>query len=221
MSCVVCILISSSIGVGIYKFSSEIWKKLTDMFSWLAPSKIPDKAPCASNERDDGTGCWVDTYTNGVGTPAKKHDCGPGERDDGTSCWKDTYTRGSGYAVWDKDKCERENSQGCEQYGGPLGQYYPKCRDGFHARDCCLCEPDGGGARIVKTVFDRYYCDSGQTNFVGVCYPNCREGYEFAGGNFCQPIGGPKNTKKAWDRYKCPPESAPTFKKLKGALCYE
>lgn len=34
---------------------------------------------------------------------------------------------------------------------------YPKCKSGFHAVGCCLCEPDDG-VGIKKTAFQRYEC---------------------------------------------------------------
>ncbi len=36
-------------------------------------------------------------------------------------------------------RCERENSQGCEQWAAVV---YPKCRPGFHNVGCCVCSPD-------------------------------------------------------------------------------
>jgi microsomal dipeptidase-like Zn-dependent dipeptidase len=58
--------------------------------------------------------------------------CRPGYNDDGLTC------RADGLALA-KAKCERENAQGCEQYGL---MYYPKCRAGFHAVECCVCSPN-------------------------------------------------------------------------------
>ncbi len=53
-------------------------------------------------------------------------DCPSGFKDTGADCLKPSaYGRGVGYAIWDEDKCNRENANtGCEKC---LAMYYPKC----------------------------------------------------------------------------------------------
>ncbi len=73
---------------------------------------------CKDGYKSIGLLCW--------------ENCRPGYNDDGLTC------RADGLAMA-KTKCERENPQGCEQYGL---MYYPKCRAGFHAVECCVCSPN-------------------------------------------------------------------------------
>ena len=96
---------------------------------------------CAPGLDEDAGLCYTpckDDYT-GVG-PVCWQNCPDGFTDTGVDCLKPAaYGRGAGYALWDEDKCEEENPQGCEQYGL---LYYPKCRDGYYAFGCCICSPD-------------------------------------------------------------------------------
>ena len=73
---------------------------------------------CKDGYKSIGLLCW--------------ENCRPGYHDDGLTCRADGLTMA-------KAKCERENPQGCEQYGL---MYYPKCRAGFHAVECCVCSPN-------------------------------------------------------------------------------
>merc|ERR1712151_900940 len=58
--------------------------------------------PCRQNFTGVGPVCW--------------QNCQFGFRDDGAFCFKTpAYGRGVGYFLWNKDKCEAENSQGCEK----------------------------------------------------------------------------------------------------------
>ena len=73
-------------------------------------------------------------------------DCPSGWTDIGISCAKPTpYGRGAGH--WSKSNCEKSGDHnakknGCEQYGGSGGLWYPKCDPNFHNVGCCICSPN-------------------------------------------------------------------------------
>ena len=150
---------------------------------------------CPPGYKDYGVGCEKPpAYGNGGGRTPDLSPCPPGLKDDGTSCWGDLYGRGAGYAwQWGDpafdysragDRCNNENSQGCEQDGLI---WYPKCKAGYHKVGCCVCETDGG-AGIQKSLMDRQSCKAGQEfMFAGLCYPNCKPGFHNIGGNICSP----------------------------------
>jgi hypothetical protein len=179
---------------------------------------IPLKKPCPANMRDDGTSCWLDTRANGVGTIPLKRPCPANMRDDGISCWLDTYGRGAGYTnwfeTWDEQlkRCEKAEGKQCEWVGAIA---YPKCKPGYKAVGCCLCEPDGGPG-IKVTLGSRQYCAPGETNILGLCYKNCPTGYKFVGGNLCEPQGGPGIKQTLFDRQYCAPGETNV-----AGLCYK
>lgn len=101
--------------------------------------------------------------------------------DGGSFCTKPgEYGRGAGYALWDKDKCFRENSQGCEQNGA---MYYPKCASSHHPVGCCICSPNCPpnttdiGAMCNKDTFvmppKPAICKLDQDMDAGLCYNKC------------------------------------------------
>jgi len=66
--------------------------------------------------------------------------CPSNFRNDGDYCFKpEDYGRGVGYFLWDLEKCSRENSQGCEQWGLVI---YPKCLQSCYNVACCICSPN-------------------------------------------------------------------------------
>lgn len=107
---------------------------------------------CAIGWEKSGLFCYpkcMDRF-KGVGPMCWKS-CEVGYKDDGLTCrkpvdikTKEHYGRGAGYVAWKKDKCEADNSQGCEKH---LAMWYPKCKEGFEAVGCCICRqrgcPDG------------------------------------------------------------------------------
>nr|AIG56297.1 secreted protein [Achlya hypogyna] len=106
-----------------------------------------------------------------------------GVTDIGVSCTKPAaYGRGSGYAIWNEDKCNKENAQGCEKNGA---MWYPKCGKGFHNVGCCICSPDcpsgttDDGAYCRKDSYgrgvgvSRLGCDKGLDKSGLFCYPPC------------------------------------------------
>lgn len=166
--------------------------------------------------------CWRQSYGNGAGEPYAcpagmerngllcYPTCKPGYGGNGPVCWqtcpagyRDTgadclkpaaYGRGAGYVLWDRGKCEHENSQGCEQNGALI---YPKCKAGFHAVGCCICSPDCPadmtdiGVSCQKGSYGR---GAGQELAMGtcapglqkdpsgaLCYPVCKAGYHMVG----------------------------------------
>lgn len=136
-------------------------------------------------------GLFSNNYGRGAGRIPDKKPCAPNERDDGTSCWIDTVGRGSGYAWQFGDslnddgmisRCEADNGKGnCEKYGL---MYYPKCKAGYEAVGCCLCQPKGGPG-ITKTAFDRYLCKDDEDLSGALCYPKCKTGYHATGCCIC------------------------------------
>jgi len=96
---------------------------------------------CAPGWEQNGALCYpkcVGGYY-GVG-PVCWHHCPPGFRDGGMCCAKPPpYGRGAGYPLWDRGKCEREHSGGCEQCGLFI---YPKCADNHHPAGCNICSPN-------------------------------------------------------------------------------
>nr|AIG55474.1 secreted protein [Thraustotheca clavata] len=119
--------------------------------------------------------------------------------DIGASCTKPkAYGRGVGYALWNKDKCDAENAQGCEKNGA---MWYPKCKPGFHAFGCCICTPDcptgthDDGAFCRKDHYgrgagaSRLGCKAGLDKSGFMCYPPCSEGYNGVG-PMCWPKCG-------------------------------
>jgi hypothetical protein len=109
------------------------------------------------------------------------------------SCWKPlvdrksaiSYGRGAGYALWDKDKCNKKHSQGCEKDGA---LYYPKCKTDYKGvgpvcwqqhkscpadfRDdglaCAKPALRGRGAGKIPTA-----CAGGKEYQAGLCYKPC------------------------------------------------
>lgn len=165
--------------------------------------RIPDKKPCPTGMRDDGTSCWKDTYGRGVGRTPDKLPCnswGYSWRDDGTSCWSDAHIYGKGCcctifgcchncpAGYTDDGCtcrktdvgikktlfDRQTCRADEDKYGSL--CYPKCKTGYHAVGCCLCEPDGGPG-IKVTLGQRQYCQADEEMIGGLCYKKPRAGF--------------------------------------------
>jgi len=124
--------------------------------------------------------------------------CPDGWRDDGLFCAKPaSYGVGAGYP-WKfgddigrldeaRQRCARNNPQGCEQDGQII---YPKCKPGFQKFGCCVCTPkcsDAGlgtdiGVSCAKntlTTGQGMGCDSGWTldKNLGKCFKNCQTGY--------------------------------------------
>jgi len=60
---------------------------------------------------------------------------------------------------------------------------YPKCKSGYHAVGCCLCEPDGGVKRIELS--SRQKCADDEEMKDGLCYKKCKEGFN-AGVTICE-----------------------------------
>jgi hypothetical protein len=145
-------------------------------------SKIPGQKPCSnwdSRYRDDGTSCWLDTYGRGAGRDADYEPCPSGSKDVAGTCWEDydNYTWGCGTLI---ARCH-DGSLGCKNdcYKTRLSRVsknigdrartcrndedkwgfncYPKCKPGYKAVGCCLCEPNEGPG-IKVTAFDRYDC---------------------------------------------------------------
>lgn len=180
--------------------------------------RIPDKRPCDPGQRDDGTSCWLDTYGRGVGRIPDKGGCDAGQRDDGTSCWEDFKCAGGwdefnwgllgtsrtwnalkncgGCGCIKKTLFDRQSCHDDEEKNGAL--CYPKCKAGYHAVGCCLCEPDEGPG-IKKNLFQRQFCNPDEEMNGGLCYPKCKEGYTADGCCICRR-GGDVYAKQSYGR---------------------
>ncbi len=169
---------------------------------------------CLTFSQSTDQACWKRSYGRGVGKPISTCPanteqngllcyplCNSGYSGNGPVCWevcpsgfKDTgadclkpssYGRGAGYALWNEDKCNNENSQGCEKYGA---LYYPKCAADFHNAGCCICSPNCPpgwtdiGVSCQKGSYGRgvgkpLVCTAQQQEDAGLCYNPCRDGY--------------------------------------------
>jgi hypothetical protein len=125
--------------------------------------------------------------------------CPPGFTDTGAHCLKpSSYGRGVGYALWNEQKCNNENKQGCEKSGL---MWYPKCKEGFHPVGCCVCSPncpkgwtDIGvscqkGTYVTPPITPK--CGKDQVNDAGLCYKKCGDG-QYGVGPVCYkrcPLG--------------------------------
>ncbi|OQR97976.1 hypothetical protein ACHHYP_09385 [Achlya hypogyna] len=151
---------------------------------------------CLAGEEAWGALCYPkcqEGYENVGCCICRKKGCGgvKGVTDIGVSCTKPAaYGRGSGYALWNQDKCNRENAQGCEKN---LLMWYPKCQPGYHNFGCCICTPNcpagshDDGAFCRKDHYgrgvgkSRLGCDAGLEQSGLLCYPKCDEGYHGVG----------------------------------------
>jgi len=146
---------------------------------------------CHKGDEKNGLLCYPECETGytGVG-PVCWQNCLNNYRDDGAFCYKpSSYGRGAGYPLWSKQKCNDENSNGCEKYGL---LYYPKCKTGFHNVGCCICSPDcpSGQTDIGISCAKKSYgrgagtpltCEDGEQYDAGLCYTPCSEGYDNVG----------------------------------------
>ncbi|EQC30177.1 hypothetical protein SDRG_12029 [Saprolegnia diclina VS20] len=158
---------------------------------------------CIAGEEPWGALCYPkckEGYENVGCCICRKKGCGvDGVTDIGMSCTKPkAYGRGAGYAIWNQDKCNRQNKQGCEKNGL---MWYPKCEKGYHNFGCCICTPDcpagshDDGAFCRKDHYgrgvgvSRLGCNGGLEQSGLLCYPKCDEGYMGLG-----PLCWPKCT---------------------------
>jgi len=163
---------------------------------------------CREGEEQSGLLCYPKCNPGyyGVG-PVCWQDCPQSFRDDGAFCYKpSSYGRGVGYALWNEDKCNRENNNlGCEKWGLI---WYPKCKANFHNVACCVCSPDcpegmtdigiscakksygrGIGKPLTCSTHEQMsallcypQCPSDVPNSIGpICWGNCPEGYNQCG----------------------------------------
>ncbi|MGH9847084.1 MAG: hypothetical protein ACREEM_50965 [Blastocatellia bacterium] len=129
--------------------------------------------------------------------------CPDGLRDDGLFCRAAEYGRGAGYpwqfgdAAFSLDdarqRCARENPQGCEQNGAII---YPKCKAGYSAFGCCICRPNQPNCSALGlkpgidlscakqvTIGDPVpgICGSQEQRDAGLCYSQCPSGFNGVG----------------------------------------
>ena len=167
--------------------------EMNEVMAWIAAQTAAINLPF----------CWRQSYGNGAGEPyvcaaglerngllcypkckagfdgagpVCWESCPAGYKDTGADCLKPaSYGRGAGYVIWDGDKCNRENPQGCEKNGA---LWYPKCQANFHAVGCCVCSPDcpSGMTDVgVSCAKNSYGRGAGQPLDMGVCAPGLQK----------------------------------------------
>lgn len=147
---------------------------------------------CRNNEERNGALCYPTCKSGFYGSgPLCWQQCPAGGfMDIGAGCQKpQSYGRGGGYVIWDGWRCNRDNSQGCEQWGA---LWYPKCRAGFYAAGCCVCSPNcpngmqDTGAHCTKQSYGRgagtpLICEAGLQQDAALCYTPCSANYKGVG----------------------------------------
>lgn len=142
---------------------------------------------CADGLDQNGLLCYPKCKDNYAGNgPVCWGKCPTGFNDIGAFCQKPApYGRGAGYAVWNEQKCNTENSIGCEKWGA---MWYPKCKPGFHNVAANICSPDcptgysDTGTGCTKPNYGRgagepFACKPGTERNGLLCYPTCKNGY--------------------------------------------
>ena len=142
-------------------------------------SKEPLKRPCPSPMDDDGTSCWMNTKTNGVGTPIILNPCPAGMSDKNGSCWK-----------W-----EDKHRWGCSDACG---------KGSWGANNCCGHAFNDRVESLKLLPHQRGSSCGNKADVGGLCYNHCPAGYSFKGGNLCEPAGGPGIRITQMDRQYCP-----------------
>jgi len=149
--------------------------------------EIPES--CKEGFEKNGLLCYpvCENGYSGVG-PVCWENCPSDFRNDGAFCFKpQAYGRGVGYISI--EKCDQENSQGCE-LNGLL--YYPKCSEGFYNVGCCICSSvcpnkmTDIGVSCAKNSYGRgagtlIECAKNKEKDGGLCYTSCENGYNGVG----------------------------------------
>ena len=181
---------------------------LKKVMNWIAAKVAAERFPfCYKQSQPRGVkplslSCPAGTEKNGLlcypkcrpgysgNGPLCLQTCPQGFQDIGAFCQKPAaYGRGAGYVLWDKDKCNRENSQGCEQNGA---LFYPRCRPGFQSAGANICSPicpnglQDTGTGCTKGSYGRgvgetLACPSGYNKENLLCYPACSKGSDGVG----------------------------------------
>ena len=152
--------------------------------------------------------------------------CMVGDRDDGALC---APAGGAGIkkTLMDRQYCGPSSTRPGENRKKIAGVCWDKCREGDKDLGA-LCEPSHG-IGIKKTLFDRYYCGSGDTaekgkghkssertdqkEVAGVCWDRCSKyqnenGVKYTDiGALCHPEGGPGIKVDLFSREICGPSS--------------
>ncbi|CAB9516456.1 expressed unknown protein [Seminavis robusta] len=137
------------------------------------------------------------------GTLDCQQNCSEGWRDDGLFCRLAEYGRGAGFAWTFSDgfsdqgmyrRCERKHGKGkCEKWGAVV---YPKCKEGYEPRGCCICGPKSfdckkegyagefGGSCAAKIKLGDptpMKCKPGMDEDAGLCYKQCKKKFNAVG----------------------------------------
>ena len=213
----------------INNFAKDALNNIKNAFLFAFKVELPGKLNCQSNERDDGTSCWIDTYGRGTGRP-RDGNCPSGWRNDGITCYEpiscDPVVTNCNPTYWD-NCCSRSwgcDWDGCKTKLGPfcIGEWV-NCSNDHNCNGCLKggeCTTTGGACRGGKTQPTTYSCNNDEEMNGLLCYPKCRPGYHSVGCCLCEPDGGPRITKNAFDREVCPPPGKPDYRKKIGSLCY-
>eukprot|EP00993_Chasmostoma_nieuportense_P001354 NODE_2243_length_1238_cov_281.019802_g2132_i0.p1 GENE.NODE_2243_length_1238_cov_281.019802_g2132_i0~~NODE_2243_length_1238_cov_281.019802_g2132_i0.p1 ORF type:complete len:395 (+),score=63.49 NODE_2243_length_1238_cov_281.019802_g2132_i0:56-1186(+) len=145
---------------------------------------IPTKCG-GTHPNKSGWLCYRDCPADYVGNgPVCWKTCPSDFRTDPFHCGKPAaYGRGAGYALWHWDRCNKQNTQGCESWGL---MYYPKCKAGYRPIGCCICSPicpEGYtdiGVSCVRPSHNRgvgipMSCGDLEQD-AGLCYGKCEAG---------------------------------------------
>lgn len=188
--------------------SSLAPQDLKKVMDWIAAKVAAERFPfCYKESQTRGVkplslSCPAGTEKNGLLCYPK---CKPGYSGNGPTCWQacpqgfqdigafcqkpEAYGRGAGYVLWEKDKCNNEHSQGCEQNGA---LFYPKCGPGFQSAGANICSPicpnglKDTGTGCTKGSYGRgvgetLACPSGYNKENLLCYPACADGSDGVG----------------------------------------
>jgi len=187
---------------------SNLRRRLSDTFCWKdtfgrGVGTIPTS--CGSDEENIAGLCYKKCpsgyYRNGIDC---YQSCKDGLTDDGLFCIRNDYGRGAGYIS--NGDCEHHHGHdNCEKWGLI---WYPKCHEGYHNDDCCICVPNSFscddlgfngqvGNSCAKHVIDQigtipHGCGDGKQLQAGLCYHDCKDGYHGIG-----PVCW-SNTPKGW-----------------------
>lgn len=165
---------------------------------------VPLSRACPPGQENNAGLCYpvCERGFKGAG-PVCWASCPQGFTDIGAFCQKPAaYGRGAGYALWDKDKCNNENPQGCEQNAA---LFYPKCRAGFQAVGSNVCSPicpsgfADTGTGCTKPSRPRGAgttpsCGNGLEKDGALCYPACTDGMKGVGPVCFQQCSGDRPT---------------------------
>lgn len=155
----------------------------------------PRDQSCPNGWRNDGISCWEDlncrTEDKGFHNltwgsvacngPQQQPTYAPGWLGGGRTGFNDCYSTWIAKLETTCSGCgciKQGTSYSCNADEDMWGTgCYPKCKSGYDAVGCCLCQPSNGGPRIVRNLAERQYCDAGDEMIGGLCYTKPKDGF--------------------------------------------